>query len=86
MPQPDIESKLTQARPVHYTIRIRGQLDPCWSELFEGFTMSTTESGETIISGLVLEQSALHGLLTRLLDMNLVLISVNRIEPGGSPS
>jgi hypothetical protein len=82
---PDIKSKLTQAQPVCYEIRVHGQLDPCWSEEFAGFTMYQTESGETIISGLILDQAALNGLLNRLLGMNLILISVYRIESGLSP-
>ena len=81
----DIKSKLTQAQPVRYEIRVKGQLDPCWSEEFKGFTMSQTETGETIISGLVLDQAELNGLLNRLLGMNLILLSVYRIEPGLSP-
>ena len=85
MPQTDVERKLSQAQPVRYDIRIQGQLDPGWSEWFEGFTMSLTDSGETIISGLVPDQAALNGLINRLLGMNLILVSVNRIAPGSSP-
>ena len=85
MSPPDIKSKLTQTQPVRYEIRVLGQLDPCWSEEFAGFTMSQTESGETIISGLVLDQAALNGLINRVLGMNLILVSVYRIELGLSP-
>ncbi len=85
MSQTDIKSKLIQAQPVCYEIRIRGQLDSCWSEEFTGFTLSQTGPGETIISGLVLDQAALNALITRLLGMNLILVSVDRIEPGLSP-
>ena len=82
MSPPDVESKPTQIQPVRYEIRVQGQLDPCWSEWFEGFAVSPTESGETIISGLVVDQAALNGLLNRLLGMNLILISVNWVEQG----
>ncbi len=78
----DVKSKLTQAQPVRYEIRVHGQLDPCWLEEFAGFTMSQSESGETIISGFILDQAALNGLINRLLGMNLILVSVYRIEPG----
>jgi hypothetical protein len=81
MTPPDAKNKLTQAKPVRYEIRIQGQLDPCWSEEFEGLMMSQTDFGETIISGLFLDQAALIGLINRLLGINLFLISVKRIEP-----
>ncbi len=81
MSSPAVKSKQTQAQPVCYEIRVHGQLDPCWSEEFAGFNVSQTETGETIISGLVLDQAALNGLINRLLGMNLILVSVYRIEP-----
>ena len=71
---PDIQSE-------HYAITVRGYLDPCWSEWFDGWTMAYTESGETILSGPVPDQAALHGLLMRIRDLNLMLIAVNRGEP-----
>ncbi len=68
------------ARSEHYAITVKGHLDPCWSEWFAGLTMAYTESGETILSGPVADQAALHGLLMRIRDLNLTLISVNRSE------
>ncbi len=64
-----------------YVIRIKERLGPRWPDWFEGLTMATGESGETILSGPVADQAALHGWLARVRDLNLTLISVNRIEP-----
>lgn len=71
-------SALPQSR--HYRIRIEGQLGPGWSEWFAGMTLSQTESGDTLLSGPVVDQAALHGLLARIRDLNLTLIAVERIE------
>lgn len=65
----------------HYVIRIKGHLAPRWSEWFEGMTITHTEAGETILSGFIEDQSALHGLLAKVRDLNLPLLSVTRVEP-----
>jgi hypothetical protein len=67
-------------QPVLYEIRVKGHLAPRWSEWFAGLTMVYTESGETILSGPIEDQAALHGILARVRDLNLTLISVNRVE------
>ncbi len=65
-----------------YEIRLKGQLDPRWSEWFEGFTLTnTTADSITILTGLVTDQSALHGLLRRVRDLGVTLISVNVTPP-----
>lgn len=66
--------------PTIYEIRIEGQLDPCWSEWFAGMVITPLETGDTLLSGLLVDQSALHGLLNRIRDMNLKLICVERKE------
>lgn len=63
-----------------YEIRVKGILDPQWDWL-TGLTLTHTETGETILSGPIVDQAALHGLLARIRDLNLTLISVTRIEP-----
>jgi len=63
-----------------YEIRVKGHLDPRWSEWFQGLAVTRTESGETILSGPVVDQAALHGLLAKIRDLNLTLISVTRAE------
>jgi hypothetical protein len=63
-----------------YHIRVKGLLRPEWAEWFEGMAITATPGGETVLSGPVIDQPALHGLLARIRDFNLVLISVERIE------
>lgn len=75
--------------PVFYEIKIQGQLDPQRSKWFEGMTLTYIENGEsrlacTLIAGPVIDQPALHGLLTKIRDLNLTLISVRRSIPGTS--
>ncbi|MDA3810099.1 MAG: hypothetical protein PF518_07150 [Spirochaetaceae bacterium] len=60
-----------------YQIRIKGHLDERWSGWFEGMTIILEDNGETIISGPVLDQAALHGLLKQVRDLGMPLISVN---------
>ena len=62
-----------------YHIKIKGLLDKRWCHWFDGMTIKS-ENGVTNISGLVTDQSALHGLLVRIRDLGLTLISVSRIE------
>jgi hypothetical protein len=64
-----------------FEIKIKGHLDNHWSEWFDDLTMTYDEHGHTLLSGSVTDQAALHGLLNKIRDMNLALISVNRIEP-----
>ncbi len=68
-------------QPILYEIRVKGHLAPRWLESFAGLTMAYTESGETILSGPVEDQAALHGMLGRIRDLNLTLISVNQVYP-----
>ena len=58
-------------------IRIAGHLDPKWAEWFEGFDLTYTENGETSLTGYVADQAALYGLIAKLRDLGVVLISVN---------
>ncbi len=73
--------------PVFYEIKIQGQLDPQRSTWFEGMTLTFIENKEkgmscTLITGPVIDQPALHGLLTKIRDLNLTLISIQRVVPG----
>ena len=61
-----------------YQIRIKGFLRPEWSEWFEGMTITHDSNGDTILSGPMRDQAALHGLLTRVQDLGLTLVSVNQ--------
>lgn len=67
--------------PEYYEIRIKGHLDPRWSDWFVGLELSHQVEDETLLSGLLPDQAALHGLLERIRDLNLKLISVTSKSP-----
>ncbi len=71
-------------QPTIYQIRIKGHLDVQWAAWFEGLTITLEENGEMLLTGPVLDQAALHGLLRKVRDLGVQLISVNRVKPGGS--
>ena len=62
-----------------YKIILKGTLDPSWSEWFNGFSI-IAQGGETILEGIVSDQSALHGMLAKINDLGLPIISVERLE------
>jgi len=67
------------SQPGHYAIRIKGLLDPHWDWL-DNLTVTHIEPGETLLSGPIIDQAALHGLIARIRDLNLTLLSVNQID------
>ncbi len=64
-----------------YEIRLKGRLDARWAAWFDGLTLTPQSDGTTVIHGPVADQSALHGLLTKVRDTGMPLISVTRIAP-----
>ena len=72
--------------PEHYEIVIKGHLDSRWSDWFAGLTLTHLEDNETRLSGSLPDQAALHGLLERIRDLNLTLVSVVRGDPSALPS
>lgn len=64
-----------------YQIRITGQLDARWADWFEGLTI-TLDAGDTLITGPVVDQAALHGLLKRVRNLGMSLVSVSLVESG----
>lgn len=68
--------------PGRYEIRLKGRLDPRWATWFDGMGLTNENDGTTLIHGHVVDQSALHGLLQKVRDVGLPLVSVNQVEPG----
>jgi hypothetical protein len=64
-----------------YEIRLTGHLDAHWAAWFDGLAVTHEGDGTTVISGLIVDQAALHGVLRRVRDLGLPLVSVARIEP-----
>ena len=67
-----------------FEIRLRGQLDTRWASWFDGLTITQTEDGDTVLTGPVADQAALHGLLKKVRDLGIPLRSVSQITPGQS--
>jgi len=78
----NLDSKTDPSKPVVYQIRIKGHLGCQWSDWFEGLTITHKDDGETLLTGPVADQSALHGLIKKVRDLGMPLVSVNRLEPG----
>lgn len=72
--------RTTLSEPPVYIVRIEGYLDPRWSDWFDGMRIEHGDT-ETLLSGPLADQAALHGLLGKLRDLGLVLLSVQRAEP-----
>ena len=67
--------------PARYEIRVGGHLEPRWAAWFDGLSLTTDSDGTTVLRGLVVDQSALYGLLLRVRDAGLALVSVNQVDP-----
>jgi hypothetical protein len=76
--------KTVPSQPVVYQIRIKGHLGPQWTDWFGGLTVKLEDNGDTSLTGPVVDQAALHGLLKRVRDLGMPLISVSPVEPGPS--
>ncbi len=72
--------------PAGYVVRVSAHLDPHWSARFPGLALAHDADGTTTLSGAVADQAELHGILTRVRDLGVTLISVTPTSPGGAAS
>ena len=71
-----------QDEPSSYQIRLKGYLSPQWATYFDGFTLTNSENGEALLTGVITDQAALHGVLAKIRDLGLPLLSINTITNG----
>jgi hypothetical protein len=71
----------TRREPGLYEIRLKGHLEARWSAWFDGLSLSQESDGTTVIRGSVIDQAALHGLLSKVRDLGLPLIAVTQLDP-----
>jgi hypothetical protein len=81
------ELRRSTGQPATYRIQVQGRLDPSWSDWFDGMTLEVESQEDgllvTTLTGVVLDQAALHGLLNRVRDLDLPLLAVQRLAPQG---
>ncbi|MBP8001711.1 MAG: hypothetical protein KA314_19925 [Chloroflexi bacterium] len=76
----DLNPQPTLSQPLVYQIRVKGHLNSQWTEWFEGLAVTLEEDGDTLLTGPVVDQAALHGLLKKVRDLGLPLVSVVQIQ------
>ena len=64
-----------------YQITVKGHLNPIWADWFDGLTITLEDNGETLLTGPVVDQAALHGVLRKVRDLAMPLLSVSRVRP-----
>jgi len=78
----DINSQSEKAQPMVYQIRIKGHLGREWADWFEGLTITALDNGNTLLTGALVDQAELHGLLRKIRDIGIPLLSVVRVKHG----
>src|SRR5215470_592718 len=78
----EINSESDPGQPLVYQIRIKGHLGREWTDWFGGLTITLEDNGETLLTGSVVDQAALHGVLKKVRDVAMPLLSVMRVKPG----
>jgi hypothetical protein len=76
------KSKTDSSQPMVYQIKLEGHLSEQWIDWFGGMTITLAENGETLLTGPVVDQAALHSLLRKVRDLGIPLHSVIRLQPG----
>jgi hypothetical protein len=77
----ELNSEIDPGEPLLYEIRIKGHLGREWTDWFEGLTIQLQDDGETLLTGPVIDQAALHGLLKKVRDVGMPLLSINCVTP-----
>jgi hypothetical protein len=80
MPTTSADCEQEPVQEIQYLIHVKEKIAPGWSEWYEGLAITYTKTGESILCAALPDQSALHGLLARIRDLNLTLISVHRLS------
>ena len=78
----ELNPRTDPGQPMVYQIRIKGHLDSQWTDWFEGLTITLEDNGDTLLTGPVIDQAALYGLLKKVRDLGMPLVSVSPLEPG----
>lgn len=76
-----LNSEMNPGQPLVYQIRLKGHLGRHWTDWFDGLTIALEDNGETLLTGPVADQAALHGLLKKVRDLGMPLISVIGVKP-----
>lgn len=80
----EINLEIDPGQPTVYQIRIRGHLGREWADWFEGLSITLEDNGDMLLTGPVVDQAALHGVLKKVRDVGMPLLSVNRVKPDPS--
>lgn len=75
----ELNSESHPGQPIVYQIRIKGHLGSQWTEWFAGLTITLEEDGNTLLTGIIIDQAALHGLLKKVRDLGIPLLSINSV-------
>jgi len=78
----ELNSEIEPGEPLVYKIRLKGHLGREWSDWFEGLSIQLQDNGETLLTGPVVDQAALYGLLKKVRDVGMPLVSVMCVAPG----
>ena len=77
-----LNPKTDPDQPMVYQIKVEGHLGHQWTDWFDGLTLALEDNGNTLLTGPVVDQAALHGLLKKVRDLGIPLLAVIRVEPG----
>jgi len=78
----ELNPKIDPGQQMVYEIKVEGHLDSEWTAWFDGMTLALEDNGDTLMTGPVIDQAALHGLLKKVRDLGMPLVLVRRVGPG----